>query len=104
MALFDLADATIPLPAQLVLDTSVLLACRTGDDNPYATAAQHFISRLGQKIVDYQMLVWLLIPVLQECYGDPVRSPSNRQLLGEPPPVPRRTQTAAGSIWPFRPK
>ncbi len=68
MALFDLANPATPLPTQLVLDTSLLLACRTGDDNPHATAAQQFIGRLGQKIADYQMIAWLLIPVLQECY------------------------------------
>ncbi len=68
MVLFDLADPATPLPTQLVLDTSLLLACRRGDDNPHATAAKKFIGRLGQQIIDYQMIVWLLIPVLQECY------------------------------------
>ena len=68
MALFDLADPATPLPTQLVLDTSLLLACRRGDDNPHATAAKKLIGRLGQQIIDYQMIVWLLIPVLQECY------------------------------------
>ncbi len=68
MALFDLADPAIPLPTQLVVDSSLLLACRRGDDNPHAAAAQTFIGPLGQKIIDYQMIVWLLIPVLQECY------------------------------------
>jgi len=33
MALHDLTDPTAPLPSQLVLDSSLLLALRTGDDN-----------------------------------------------------------------------
>lgn len=68
MALFDLADPAVPLPTQLVLDSSLLLACRPGDDNPYAPAARSLIGRLGRQIADYQMVAWLLIPVLQECY------------------------------------
>ena len=68
MTLFDLADPAIPLPTQLVLDTSLLLACHAGDDNPHATAAQQFIARLGQEIAAYRVIAWLLIPVLQECY------------------------------------
>lgn len=89
MALFDLADPTIPLPAQLVLDTSLLLACRTGDDNPHAPAAQQFVRRLGQKIADYQMIGWLLIPVLQECYHI-ILSRSLRRAWEALPPQDRR--------------
>ncbi|MBX3000283.1 MAG: PIN domain-containing protein [Caldilineaceae bacterium] len=68
MALYDLADPETLLPAQLVLDTSLLLACRTGDDNPNATATQNFVARLGQQIAAYQTIAWLLTPVIQECY------------------------------------
>ena len=68
MALFDLADPATPLPSQLVLDTSLLLACRGGDDNPHATAAKEFVGRLSRHIIGYQMIAWLLIPVLQESY------------------------------------
>jgi len=68
MALFDLANEAVPLPVQLVLDTSLLLACREGDDNPCSAAAQKFIRRLGKQIGEYQIVAWLLIPVLQECY------------------------------------
>jgi predicted nucleic acid-binding protein len=89
MALFDLADPTIPLPAQLVLDTSLLLACRAGDDNPHAPAAQQFVRRLGQRIADYQMIGWLLIPVLQECYHI-ILSRSLRHVWEALPPQDRR--------------
>jgi predicted nucleic acid-binding protein len=68
MALHDLADSTTPLPGQVVLDSSLLLALRKGDDNPNARAAHQFIRRLGQQIAQYQAVAWLLIPVLQECY------------------------------------
>lgn len=68
MALFDLADPKTPLPTQLVLDTSLLLACRVGDDNPNAATVQHFIGRMGQEIANYRTVAWLLTPVLQECY------------------------------------
>lgn len=68
MAVYDLADPETKLPAQLVLDTSLLLACRVGDDNPNAGAVQDFITRLGQQIVAYRTVAWLLPPVLQECY------------------------------------
>ncbi len=68
MALFDLNDPVSPLPSQLVLDTSLLLACRAGDDNPHTEAVQRFISRLGQEIAAFHMIAWLLTPVLQECY------------------------------------
>lgn len=68
MPILDLADERIPLPLQLVVDTSLLLACREGDDNPFSQAARKFIRRLGERIAEYQMVVWLLCPVLQECY------------------------------------
>ncbi|MCD4670610.1 MAG: PIN domain-containing protein [Actinomycetia bacterium] len=68
MALHDLADPATPLPGQVVLDSSLLLALRKGDDNPNARAAHQFIRRLGQQIAQYQTVAWLLIPVLQECY------------------------------------
>ena len=68
MALYDLADPAVPLPPQLVVDSSLLLALRPGDDNPHALAAQRFIRRLRQQIAAYQMVAWLLMPVLQECY------------------------------------
>ena len=68
MALYDLADPTTPVPGQLVLDSSLLLALRKGDDNPKAEAAHGFIQRLGQQIADRKTVAWLLIPVLQECY------------------------------------
>ncbi len=68
MALYDLADETVLLPSQLVMDTSLLLAMRTGDDNPHAEAAQSFLRRVSERISSYQMIAWLPIPVLQECY------------------------------------
>jgi|GEM_PF-785073 len=68
MALYDLADPALPLPPQLVLDSSLLLALRPGDDNPNALAVQGFVRRLRQQIAAYQMVVWLPLPVLQECY------------------------------------
>ncbi|MFN3762934.1 MAG: hypothetical protein ACK4WK_07015 [Anaerolineae bacterium] len=68
MALYDLTDSTIPLPSQLVVDSSLLLALRPGDDHPYAVAARDFITRLRRRIAAYQMVVWLTLPVLQECY------------------------------------
>ncbi len=68
MALHDLADPKTPLPAQLVLDTSFLLALRPGDDNPYAAAAQAFARRLRPRIAAFELVAWLVMPVLQECY------------------------------------
>lgn len=68
MALYDLADPAIPLPQQLVIDTSVLLALRPADDNPHAVAARAFIRHIGERIADYEMVAWLPLPVLQECY------------------------------------
>ena len=68
MALRDLADPTTPLPSQLVLDSSLLLALRKGDDNPQAGVVHRFIKLLGERIADRQTVAWLLMPVLQECY------------------------------------
>ena len=68
MTLYNLADPAMPLPPQLVVDSSLLLALRLGDDNPNALAAQGFVRRLRQQIATYQMVAWLLMPVLQECY------------------------------------
>lgn len=68
MALYDLSDPRIPLPSQLVVDTSLLLALRPGDDNPHAAAAQAFVRRLSERIAAYELVAWLPLPVLQECY------------------------------------
>ncbi len=68
MALRDLTDPIVPLPSQLVLDSSLLLALRRGDDNPQADVAHRFIKLLGERIADRQTVAWLVMPVLQECY------------------------------------
>ncbi|MBN1877951.1 MAG: PIN domain-containing protein [Anaerolineae bacterium] len=68
MSLYDLADPTIPLPTQLVVDTSLLLALRPEDDNPHAAVARAFMRLLEQRIAAYQLVAWLPLPVLQECY------------------------------------
>jgi predicted nucleic acid-binding protein len=67
MTLVDLADPW-PTPAQLVIDSSLLLALRKGDDNPRAAAAHRFIGSLGQQVLARQAVAWLLPSVLQECY------------------------------------
>lgn len=67
-ALYDLADPDVPLPLQLVFDSSFLLALRPGDDNPHAAAAQAFARRLRSRIAALELIGWLVIPVLQECY------------------------------------
>ncbi|MCD6197689.1 MAG: hypothetical protein J7K15_03820 [Deltaproteobacteria bacterium] len=56
MALYDLADPATPLPGQVVLDSSILLALRKGDDNPNAWAAHQFIRRLGHKLLSIRRL------------------------------------------------
>ena len=56
MALHDLADPTAPMPSQLVLDSSLLLALRTGDDNPQAGVAHRFVKLLGARIADRKPL------------------------------------------------
>jgi predicted nucleic acid-binding protein len=68
MALYDLSDPAVPLPPQLVVDTSLLLSLRPGDDNPHAAAARTFIRRMGERIAAYELAAWLPVPVLQECY------------------------------------
>jgi len=68
MAIYDLADPGIALPSQLVADSSLLLALRKGDDNPNAGAAYRFIERLGQEIAERKAILWLPVPVRQECY------------------------------------
>lgn len=68
MALYDFTDPAIPLPSQIVVDSSLLLAIRSGDDNPYRLAVRSFVGRLRERIAAYQMVVWLPMPVLQECY------------------------------------
>jgi predicted nucleic acid-binding protein len=68
MALYDLGDPTTSLPQQLVVDTSLLLALRPADDNPHAASARAFVQRVGERIANYEMVAWLPLPVLQECY------------------------------------
>ncbi len=68
MALYDLADPTLALPSQLVLDASFLLALRPGDGNPYAAAVQAFARRLRPAIAALELAAWIVLPVLQECY------------------------------------
>ena len=68
MATFDLTDPSGALPSSLVPDSSLLLALRKDDDNPQAGAAYRFIERIGQEIAERKIIVWLLAPVLQECY------------------------------------
>lgn len=67
MALVDLASSG-PVPTQLVIDSSLLLALRPGDDNPRAMVAHRFIGSLGQQVLARQAVAWLLPSVLQECY------------------------------------
>ncbi len=67
MSLYNLADPAVTLPAQLVVDTSLLLALRPGDDNPHAAAARAFVRRLGERIAAYELVAWLPLPMLQEC-------------------------------------
>ena len=68
MALYDLADPATPLPQQLIIDSSLLLALRPDDDNPHAMAAQAFARRLRPCIAALEMVAWVPLPVLQECY------------------------------------
>jgi len=88
MALYDLTDPTIRLPQQLVVDTSLLLALRPADDNPRAAAAQTFVRRLGERITNYEMVAWLLLPVLQECYHV-ILANGLRRIWGAMDPVTR---------------
>jgi len=68
MALYNLADQSLPLPSQLVVDASLLLALRPTDDNPHAVAARVFVQRISDQISACEMVAWLPLPVLQECY------------------------------------
>lgn len=68
MALYDIADPALQLPSQLVVDTSILLALRATDDNPNAAVARAFIRRIGEQALACEMVAWLPMPVLQECY------------------------------------
>jgi predicted nucleic acid-binding protein len=68
MALHDLTDPAVPLPGQLVVDTSLLLALRPAGDNARAAAARAFVRRISARIVEYEMVAWLPLPVMQECY------------------------------------
>lgn len=68
MALYDLADSDTPLPQQLVIDSSLLLALRPGDDNPYAVTAQAFVRRLRLSIAAFELVAWAPLPVVRECY------------------------------------
>jgi len=67
MALCDLADPALPLPPQLVLDSSLLLTLRPGDDNPDVVVARTFIRRLRPQIASLQTVAWVPMPVFQEC-------------------------------------
>lgn len=67
MALHDLANIKVA-PNQVVLDSSLLLALRKGDDNPRAAIAHRFVGWLGQQVINRQAAAWLLPSVLQECY------------------------------------
>ena len=66
--LYDFSDLSIPLPPQLVFDTSFLLALRPDDDNPRAAATQAFMRRLRPRITALELVAWLVMPVIQECY------------------------------------
>jgi predicted nucleic acid-binding protein len=68
MALYNLADPDAPLPSQLAFDTSFLLALRPLDDNPRTDAAQSFARRVRRGIKAIELVAWLMMPVLQECY------------------------------------
>jgi hypothetical protein len=68
VALFDLAQPDAPLPAQIVFDSSFLLALRPTDDNPQAAVVQAFARRLRPYIAAIELAAWLVIPALQECY------------------------------------
>ena len=67
MALYNFANPDLVLPSQLAIDSSLLLALRPADDNPHRAEAQAFIGRLRPKIMALELVVWLVMPVLQEC-------------------------------------
>ena len=60
MTLYDLADLAASPPSQLVLDSSLLLAMRNGDDNPRAAAAHLLMELLGRQIAEDQTVAGLL--------------------------------------------
>ena len=68
MAVFDFSDPSIVLPAQIVVDSSLLLALRADDDNPHAEAARAFTQRMAEQIAALTLVAWVPLPVLQECY------------------------------------
>ena len=68
LTLHDFSDLSTPLPAQLVFDTSFLLALRPDDDNPHAAVTQAFARRLRPRIAALESVAWLVLPVIQECY------------------------------------
>jgi predicted nucleic acid-binding protein len=68
MALYNLADSTLPLPPQLAFDTSFLLALRPDDDNPHSAIAQAFVRQIRPRIAAIEQVAWVVMPVLQECY------------------------------------
>ena len=68
MAVHNIADPALPLPQQIVVDTSLLLALRPTDDNPYVSVARSFVRRMQAHIAAYEMIAWLPLPVLQECW------------------------------------
>jgi predicted nucleic acid-binding protein len=68
MPLCDLTDPNLKLPFQIAIDSSLLLALRPSDDNPHAAAAQAFIRRLRPHIHALELVAWVPLPVIQECY------------------------------------
>ena len=68
MAVYDLSDPSVPLPPQIVMDTSLLLALRPADDNPRTSAARAFVRRMEERIADLALVAWLPLSVVQECY------------------------------------
>lgn len=68
MTLYDLADSNLSLPAQLIADSSLLLALRPEDDNPNSQAAYRFIESVGREADRFNTVLWLPTPVIQECY------------------------------------
>jgi hypothetical protein len=88
MTLYDLADANLSLPTQLVPDSSLLLALRSEDDNPNSLAAYRFIESVGREADRFNMVLWLPTPVLQECYHI-ILSRSLRRACAKLPPESR---------------
>jgi predicted nucleic acid-binding protein len=88
MSLYDLADPTFPLPTQIVVDTSLLLALRPDDNNPHTAIAHDFMRRLERHIAAYELVAWLPLPVLQECYHI-ILSNALRRAWEQTPPAHR---------------